>query len=141
MANFEEESTMVCDLAKFLGIGISNPTNPNRASLETGMDVLTLLAGRKIGVQVTVYHADEAQVSGRKGSFLRREEEKKARQALRQDGVKAYGTWAPANYIPQCGIGLERKFRLLISILTTTLTNIGFLWRCKTGGEPLALHL
>ncbi len=111
MGNPVEEVEMVRKLVDLLALDISNPINPNTPSVETGMDVLTNFGSRKVGIQVTVYHADEG-VAGQKGSLLRNEEERKAREALRQDGPKVYGSWAPADYVPPLRHRIQEKIAI-----------------------------
>jgi hypothetical protein len=105
----EREIAQFKDFAGVLGLTIGDVTDANAAGPETGMDVATTLGGRSIGVQITDYHADEDQTNGSRGQTLRSEEEKKAREALKQDGVKSYGSWAPGNYIPPLRYRLASK--------------------------------
>jgi hypothetical protein len=109
MGNFVEELSAVNRLAGLLGLDVISPCNPNPPGVETGADVQFLLGGRKIGVQVTVFHADEAASPARGGSVSRREEQAKAGEAMKSNGVKSYGHSASAKYGPALLRRVEAK--------------------------------
>jgi len=69
-------------------------------------DILATIDSRRIGIEVTEYHADEG--SGGKGSALRAEEEKKARQS-NGDGYTMWGKTEPWSGL---GFRLEEKTKL-----------------------------
>ena len=69
-------------------------------------DVDAAIGGRSIGVEVTVFHADEG--PGRGGSVLRATEEKAARQA----GSGPSGGWIPVDPLP----GLAARIRDKVTI-------------------------
>jgi hypothetical protein len=97
---FDFERQAVERLCNLLGYTATDYSNPNTPVVQSGADVEIWLNGSRIGVQVTVYHADEGQVPVA-GSPLRADEEGKAKHALKSGSpVKAYGHWASANYIP-----------------------------------------
>ncbi|HEU0195799.1 MAG TPA: hypothetical protein VFQ88_01115 [Nevskiaceae bacterium] len=66
------------------------------AHLEAGdrPDVVTVIDGKRTGIEVTQFHADER--SGVKGSALRAKEEK----CLKISGPRATSTWIPADPHP-----------------------------------------
>jgi hypothetical protein len=100
MANPEREIAMFQDFAALLGLAVGPVSNPNTTGSETGMDVVTVLAGKRIGAQLTDYHADEHRTAGPRKKTLRSQEEKKAKQASERNGAQVYGTWASAEFIP-----------------------------------------
>ncbi|MGO9147835.1 MAG: hypothetical protein ACLQDF_15870 [Desulfomonilia bacterium] len=71
-------------------------------------DVIAEIGGRRIGVEITVFHADEE--PNHKGSALRAAEEKTARNA----GGSLYLAWGIVNSLP----GLDVRIREKISIAT-----------------------
>lgn len=99
-AKSEREIALFQDFANLLGLAVGAASNPNENGPETGMDVATFLNGKRIGVQLTDYHADEDRTAGSRGQTLRSQEQKKAKQALTLSGPKVYGTWAPGAFIP-----------------------------------------
>ena len=105
----EREIAQFKDFASFLGIAVGGIFDANAAGQETGMDIVTTLDGKSIGVQLTDYHADEDQRAGSRGQTLRSEEQKKASEALKQSGPKVYGAWVPGNYIPPLRYRFEDK--------------------------------
>ena len=100
MADSKREIALFQEFAGLIGLPIGTASNPNASGLETGMDVVTALDGKSIGVQLTDYHADENQTAGRRGPTLRSEEQAKAKEALKQSGPKVYGSSAPGDFIP-----------------------------------------
>ena len=105
----EREIAQFKDFSSVLGLAVGDVSDANAAGPETGMDVVTTLDGTSIGVQISDYHADEDQTKGSRGQTLRSEEQKKAREALKQSGPKVYGTWAPGNYIPPLRYRVQDK--------------------------------
>lgn len=90
-------------------------------------DVFAEIEGRCIGIEVTVFHADE--VINRKGSALRAAEEKTAR-----DGAGApYSTWGIINSLP----GLSARITDKISVATAyDPTHFDELWLLIVGQFP-----
>jgi hypothetical protein len=109
MADPKRELALFQDFAGLLGLPITAVSNPNAPGRETGMDVVTVLDGKSIGAQITDYHADEGQTPGKRGSVLRKEEQAKAEEALKQSGPKVYGSWAPGNFVPPLSYRISDK--------------------------------
>lgn len=103
MASFEKERDRVVLLMKRLGIGPDEYLDPNTTRAgETGADVITILDGRRIGIQVT--DLDTGEVAG----TARAAEAKLAKQG-------AYGTWAqndPQKIMAAIVRSLTRKARM-----------------------------
>jgi hypothetical protein len=74
---------------------------------ETGIDVVFDLSGRRFGAQHTVFHFDEGQVPGKRGSSARAEEEATARATQ-----TAFGTWANPDYRPALARRINQKIAL-----------------------------
>jgi hypothetical protein len=55
----QREIAVFQHFAALLGLSVGTVSNPNATGPETGMDVVTALDGKCIGVQLTDYHADE----------------------------------------------------------------------------------
>jgi hypothetical protein len=124
MAKYVDELSAAKRLTELLELPIISPSSPNSPGVETGVDVQFLLGTRKIGVQATVYHADEGQEPGQRGSPLRSEEMAKAREAMTRDGLKCYGHWATASYGPP----LQRRVQDKISKALARVFDFDELW-------------
>jgi hypothetical protein len=74
---------------------------------EKGIDVLFDLAGRRFGTQHTVFHFDEGQVPGKRGSAARAAEESMARATQ-----TAFGMWANPDYRPALARRIHEKIAL-----------------------------
>jgi hypothetical protein len=72
---FQREHDIVERFVRLLGYTEFSLADPNAGQkTDTGADVLLTLDGRRYGIQVTVYHSDEAMNRAQKGSDLRRQE-------------------------------------------------------------------
>jgi hypothetical protein len=69
-------------------------------------DVIALIYGKRVGIEVTQFHADEQ--AGAKGSALRAEAEKK----VKDSGGRPHSQWAIANPLP----GLVARINEKISV-------------------------
>jgi hypothetical protein len=107
---FEFESWAVRNLAAMLRLSVDEIVDPKELfNRETGVDVLLKTAARKVGFQVTVYHADEGQTSKR-GSPMRANEHREAAANRYRDGQPApYGGWGVADYLPALSHRIEEK--------------------------------
>lgn len=88
------------------GLGITNIRDAKSefGPCETGIDVVFNMAGRRFGAQHTVYHFDEGQVPGKRGSPARAEEEATARATQ-----TAFGIWASPDYRPALARRINEK--------------------------------
>jgi hypothetical protein len=75
--------------------------------VETGIDVVFDMAGQRFGAQHTVFHFDEGQVPGKRGSPARAEEETAARATQ-----TAFGMWANPDYRPALARRINEKIAL-----------------------------
>jgi hypothetical protein len=101
---FEVERSKVESLMQLLGWSNFATFDPN-LERETGVDVLVQYESRRIGFQVTDFHSDEGTGSKYRGSNLRRQESKKAR-----DGLPA-AMWVKPDPIPGLMRRIEDKTR------------------------------
>lgn len=74
---------------------------------ETGIDVVFDITGRRFGAQHTVFHFDEGQVPGKRGSPARAAEEAAARATQ-----TAFGMWANPDYRPALARRINEKIAL-----------------------------
>lgn len=97
MPDYNVELWGVQHLAQLTGSGITNirDAKSELGAGETGIDIIFDLAGRRFGAQHTVFHFDEGQVPGRRGSQARAAEEAAARATQ-----TAFGMWANPDYKP-----------------------------------------
>jgi len=72
--------------------------------VERGLDVVFDLDGRRVGAQHTIFHADEGQASGKRGSLARAKEEATARTTQ-----APFGVWGVADYRPALTLRLQEK--------------------------------
>src|SRR5580658_2213810 len=87
MASFEKEKSRVVLLMQRLGIAPGEYRDPNAtAAGETGADVIAVIGGGRIGIQVTDLDTGEAAGTGRAA------ETKLARDAAKRGST--YNTWA-----------------------------------------------
>ena len=90
MASFEKERGRVVLLMERLGIVPDEYLDPNTTRAgETGADVITIIGGRRIGIQVTDIDTGEA------AGTARAAEVELARNAAKREST--YGTWAQNN--------------------------------------------
>lgn len=83
---FDLERGIVDRMLSLLGYGQVSLSDPNAGKPESGVDVLARLADRRIGFQVREYYSDVDQTAGPGGSYLRREESRKAKVGLPDPG-------------------------------------------------------
>lgn len=103
---FDAECEITSNFLNALGVRHEGLLNPKEVSrIETGADVqVRLNPGKDIGIQVTVYHADENDIE--KGSRVREQEEKNKREGeLRPLSI-------PANFIP----ALEKRLKEKVAV-------------------------
>lgn len=96
-------------LARLTGLGIANIRGAKSefGPGETGIDVVFDLAGRRLGAQHTVFHFDEGQTPGKRGSSARAAEEAAARATQ-----TAFGMWANPDYRPALARRIHEKIAL-----------------------------
>jgi hypothetical protein len=83
VTKFDKERDIVDRFLQLLGYSNYSLHDPNLGvKVDTRADVLVEVGGRRIGVQVTEFHADEGAIAARQGSQLRSQESKKAAQGL-----------------------------------------------------------
>jgi hypothetical protein len=108
VASFEKENGRVVLLMDRLGLVPEAYLDPNTTRAgETGADVIAIIDGRRIGIQVT--DIDTGEVPG----AARREESRLARDAAARDST--YGTWAqndPGKIMGSILGSLTRKARM-----------------------------
>jgi hypothetical protein len=108
MVSFEKEQGRVVLLMQRLGIVPDEYQDPNTmANGETGADVVVVIGGRRIGIQVTDLDTGEA------AGTARGTETKLARDAAKREST--YGTWAqndPAKVMAAIVRSLTRKARM-----------------------------
>ena len=96
-------------LAQLTGMGVANIRGAKSefGPGETGIDVVFDLAGRRFGAQHTVFHFDEGQTPGKRGSSARAAEEAAARATQ-----TAFGMWASPDYRPALAQRINEKTTL-----------------------------
>jgi hypothetical protein len=92
MPDLAAELWAVQHLAALCGMNVTNIRDAKTAlgSVERGLDVVFDLDGRRIGAQHTIFHADEGQAPGKRGSLARAKEEATARATQ-----APFGVWGP----------------------------------------------
>lgn len=83
---FERESSLVELLMRRLGVSVEAYINPDNATDETGADVLAVVAGRRIGIQVT--ELDTGAKPGRSRAC-----ELRTKRDAEAKGLSTYGAW------------------------------------------------
>jgi len=105
-------------LAQLTGMCITN----NRGAKsefdpdETGIDVVFDLTGRRFGAQRTIFHFDEGQMPGKRGSTARATEE--AAALAKQT---AFGMWTNPDYRPALARRINEKIALATRCATRDL--------------------
>lgn len=94
-----EELELVKRLLEELGFQKVYPESRDRP------DVIAKLGGRRISIEVTIFHADEG--TGHKGSALRAKEEKKAKDLK----GSSYATWGVPDPLPGIRTRIEEKIK------------------------------
>jgi hypothetical protein len=94
------------DGASLTGFNITNirPAVPEIGLVERGIDVLFDLDGRRLGAQHTVFHSDEGDTPGKRGSPARAKEEEKARAAQ-----APFGMFGKFDYRPALRLRIDEK--------------------------------
>jgi hypothetical protein len=85
-------------------------------TVETGIDVVFDMAGQRCGAQHTVFHFDEGQVPGKRGSSARAEEETAARATQ-----TTFAMWANPDYRPALARRINEKIALASRYPTSDL--------------------
>jgi hypothetical protein len=95
------------DAAALTGFNITNirSAKPEIGLAERGVDVLFDLDGRRLGAQHTIFHSDEGQTPGKRGSAARAREEETARTTQAPFGM--YGKFD----FPHFGYALTRRLQ------------------------------
>jgi hypothetical protein len=126
-AHFERERHLVELLMHRLGRPAHGYRDPNSdAGRETGVDVLMVSNGRRIGIQVT--EIDTGHVQGRA-----RAEEKKA---WRDSGLATYGAWAQ-NDADKVLASVQRAVRRKVEIAERhSFDGFDAVWLLASGGLP-----
>jgi hypothetical protein len=98
MPNRAAELGAVQHLASLCAFNITNIRDAKAAlgPLERGLDVVFDLDGRRIGAQHTIFHADEGQTAGKRGSLARAKEEATARATQAPFCVGGIADYRPA---------------------------------------------
>jgi hypothetical protein len=106
MPDLAAELWAVQHLAALCGMNVTNIRDAKTAlgSVERGLDVVFDLDGRRIGAQHTIFHADEGQAPGKRGSLARAKEEATARATQ-----APFGVWGVADYRPALALRLQEK--------------------------------
>jgi hypothetical protein len=81
--------------------------HPRRLSASDRPDVVAIIDGLRIGIEITVFHADETPENVGRGSNLRAEEERRARVA-----PGSYGTWGVLDPTPGLIARISNKLDL-----------------------------
>src|SRR5260370_1107600 len=99
----------VYHVAQLTGMGIANIRGAKAAAHdgETGIDLAFDLAGRPFGAQHTIFHFDEGQIPGQRGSPARATEEATARAQQ-----TAFGMWIAPDYRPALARRINEKIAL-----------------------------
>ena len=97
MPDLAAELWAVQHLASLCSMNITNVRDAKTAlgPVERGLDVVFDLDDRRVGAQHTIFHADEGQASGKRGSLARAKEEATARTTQ-----APFGVWGVADYRP-----------------------------------------
>jgi hypothetical protein len=109
MPDNKAELWSVQHLALLTGVNITNirDAKSDFGPGETGIDVAFDLNGRRLGAQHTVFHFDEGQVPGKRGSPARAVEETTARATK-----TSFGMWANPDYRPALARRISEKIAL-----------------------------
>jgi hypothetical protein len=75
--------------------------------VERGIDVVFEFNGKRLGAQHTIFHFDEGQVPGKRGSPARSEEEATARATQ-----TAFGMYASPDYLPALKLRVDEKIAI-----------------------------
>jgi hypothetical protein len=110
MGHFETERIHVERLLSLLEMRLDTLSNLQEVySEETGVDVMSVIDGQKIGIQVTEYNPEDGLESKPKRN-PRGAEKKLARNELdKSGGVKSYGLLVPADYIAALKTRIKNK--------------------------------
>lgn len=118
MPDLAAELYAVQHLSHLCTISITNIRDAKAAfgPTERGLDVICELNSRTIGVQHTIFHSDEGQTAGKRGSLARAREETVARSTQRP-----FGVWGVADYRPALALRLQEKCALAARYNTRSL--------------------
>jgi hypothetical protein len=106
MPDLAAELWAVQHLAALCRMNVANIRDAKSAlgSVERGLDVVFDVDGRRVGVQHTIFHADEGQAPVKRGSPARAKEEATARATQ-----APFGVWGVADYRPALALRLQEK--------------------------------
>lgn len=98
-------------LAKLSALKMTNIRDAKSAFglRERGLDVVFNLDGRRIGAQHTIYHGDEGQTPGKRGSHVRASEE-----AIAGRSPSAFSIWTVADFLPALTLRIQEKCAIAV---------------------------
>ena len=131
---FQAECRWVSLLMNRLGIAVSTYDDPNQNGSETGVDVIAVTDGCKIGIQVTELD------TGTDPGVMRGQEVRCANQS-KKDGHNAYGFWAqndPSALIAAITRTIERKVGIAAQ---HDFTNLDKVWLLVACGIPVPVGM
>jgi hypothetical protein len=96
-------------VASLTGMNIANIRDAKSefGPIERGIDVVFDFNGQRLGAQHTIFHFDEGQMPGKRGSLARSEEEATARATQ-----TALGMWASPDYRPALRLRVAEKIAI-----------------------------
>ena len=110
VAKYERERALAQKLVQRLGLAAESYIDPNEAGDETGADVIAIVGGRRVGIQVT--ELDTGDLAGQA-----RASEKVAMRRAEECGHSTYGSWAqsePAKLVAAIERAVTSKMQQIV---------------------------
>jgi hypothetical protein len=109
LPNIDEELRCVQDLADLTRMSITNIRDAKSlfGPSENGIDVIFEYRGKRMGAQHTIFHSDEGQTLGKRGSQARAKEEATSRTTRRP-----FPMWFNPDYSPALTYRFDEKIKI-----------------------------